>query len=924
MNRYAIQAIFARNFFSYFANPTGYVFLCVFVLLSTVAAFWSNAFFVNNLANLDQLTPFFPFIMLVFAPAITMSSWAEERRQGTDELLLTLPANDLDVVAGKYLACLATYSCSLLFSAVCNFIVLRTLGQPDVGLFFSTYVGFWFVGVAMLAVGMMASFLTTHITIGYVWGVLLNAPFVFSACAEVILPVRAAQLMTFWSFEARYAPFCKGEISFASAFYFVTIALVMLYACMILIGRRHWFCGTTGWKRSFHYALRMVFLIVAVSSLTVILNRFDVQKDCTAEQLNSLCPETIQLLKEFQPEHPVEINAYLSPQIPGEFAQVRRNLESTLRQFEAWAGGKVRVRIHSLERFSDEAQIIEKNYGITPTDVNVLVRGNQEKMSVYLGVAMTCGLNQEVIPFFSRGLPVEYEMIRSLLMVSTHQRKRLGVLHTDANLLGMFDGMPMTGMDRETIESSVSPIIAELRKSYEIVPLNPSYPMDPETVDVILAVQPSTLEPFQMENFIKILEAGVPTAIFEDPLPLCSQFTPTSEQRRLSRNPLDSMAMLTGNLPKADRAILWKTLGVEFFEQEIVAQKYHPIPRFSRSPSPFLFVDSNELNRHPFAEKNPVTNGLRRLVLLYAGHLAPAKGTRVKGDGTVQRSGSAQNSGLAEGSGLTFTPLVQASSYSGVLPYRKLFKNEELGFLPQNLKTDADFEVTSLPYVLSAEIEARSTARPDRKGLHVILTADSDLFFDGFVQMRSTGGMGSDYDFDNVNFVLNIMERLGGEDRFYAIRKHQPLHRKLESIETYRNEFQKELDSSVEGLMAQIHAKQKELETSLNGRVAKLNTRIQAGEITQGEAEDAREWLLSVGQTEMQKTITRLSTNVQKEVDRLEKDCQMKILKIQNERKLLAVLLPPILPLIVALLVFIRRKKLERLGISSRRLKKVK
>ena len=897
MNRYAIQAIFYRNFFSYFANPTGYVFLCVFVLLSTIAAFWSNAFFVNNLANLDQLTPFFPFIMLVFAPAITMNTWAEERRQGTDELLLTLPVNDLDVVAGKYLACLGIYSSSLLFSALCNFIVLSTLGTPDAGLFFSTYVGFWFVGMAMLAIGMTASFLTNNLTIGYVWGILLNAPFVFSACAEVILPERFASGMAFWSFEARYAPFCKGVISFASAFYFAAIALVMLYLCMIFISRRHWFSGNSGWKRAGHYALRTVCLTILVSSLTVIFNRFDLQKDCTAEKLNSLCPETIQLLREFDPEYPVEIHAYLSPQIPGEFAQVKRNLESTLRQFETCAGSKIRVHFHSLERFTDEAMQVEKNFGIGPTEVNVLVRGNQEKKSVYLGVAMTCGLNQEVIPFFSRGLPVEYEMVRSLLMAATHQRKRLGVLQTDANLLGMFSAMPMAGMDRETIESAVSPIIAELRKSYEIVPLNPSYPLDPKTVDVVLAVQPSTLEPYQMDNFLALLETGVPTAIFEDPLPLCSQFTPTCEQRRLSRDPMDAMAMMAGNLPKADRKKLWELLGVKFSEEEVVAQKYRPIPRFSRSPDPFLFIDRNELDPQPFAEKDPAVSGLRRMVFLYSGH--------------IQQDPAVKN--------VNVTPLIQAASHSGVIPYKKLFRNPELGFIPQNLNMKTDFEITSHPYILAAEIRS---ARADRKGLHVILTADTDLFFEGFVQMRSAGGMGTDADFDNINYVLNVMERLGGENRFYAIRKHQPFHRKLETIEQYRNQFQKEFDAQEKELMGQLETRQEELEKELNARVAKLNEQISRGELSQSEAEETREWLLSVGQSEMQKTITRLTTNIQKEVERMEKDFQTQILKIQNERKLLAVLLPPILPLFIAFLVFIYRKNQERSGISAGRLRK--
>src|ERR1044072_7737270 len=158
MNLHVIRAIFRRNFVSYFSNPTGYVFICVFVLLSSIAAFWPNEFFNSNLANLDQLNRSLPYILLVFIPAITMSIWADERRQGTDELLLTLPAADFDIVIGKYLGAASIFTVSVLCPQLANCSVLVSLANDpetslvdiDMGLFFTTYLGYWLMGLAMI------------------------------------------------------------------------------------------------------------------------------------------------------------------------------------------------------------------------------------------------------------------------------------------------------------------------------------------------------------------------------------------------------------------------------------------------------------------------------------------------------------------------------------------------------------------------------------------------------------------------------------------------------------------------------------------------------------------------------------------------------------------------------------------------------
>jgi len=240
MNPFMTYALFKRNFKGYFSTPTGYVFICVFVLLSAFATFWPNEFFNANLANFDQFNRFLPWIMLIFIPAITMSIWAEERREGTDELVLTIPASDLDVVLGKYLSAVAIFTVALLFSFT-NVFWLDRMGDPDFGILGANYLGYWLIGVTMLSIGMVASFLTRNLTVAFILGVVFNAPLVFAAASDSIFrDPSTARFVQELSIANQFQDFGRGVVTFSSCVFFLSIPVITLYLSMVMIGRRHW------------------------------------------------------------------------------------------------------------------------------------------------------------------------------------------------------------------------------------------------------------------------------------------------------------------------------------------------------------------------------------------------------------------------------------------------------------------------------------------------------------------------------------------------------------------------------------------------------------------------------------------------------------------------------------------------------------
>src|SRR6185369_15035977 len=231
---------------------------------------------------------------------ITMSIWAEEKRQGTDELLLTLPATDRDVVVGKYLAAVAIYTVSLLFSMFAIYLVFSWgLGTPDGGLFIGTYVGYWFIGIAMLSIGMVASFLTSNLTVDFILGMVFNAPLAMFGVADwIIKNPQLAQTFKRWSAVEQFHDFERGVISLSGVAYFVMIAVVMLYVSMVLIGSRHWGGREEDESMWAHYTVRALSLVLLAIGVNFILSNHSlVQMDVTSERINASSPQTVELVR---------------------------------------------------------------------------------------------------------------------------------------------------------------------------------------------------------------------------------------------------------------------------------------------------------------------------------------------------------------------------------------------------------------------------------------------------------------------------------------------------------------------------------------------------------------------------------------------------------------------------------------------------
>jgi len=471
-------------------------------------------------------------------------------------------------------------------------------------------------------------------------------------------------------------------------------------------------------------------------------------------------------------------------------------------------------------------------------------------------------------------LPVEYELMRSVRVVSRTAKKKVGILQTGARLFGGFDF-------QNRAQSQDWSIVAELKKQYDVQQVSPDADY-PEDLDVLLAVLPSTLNTQQLARLTAYVRKGEAVLAALDPLPAFNLNLSPQAQGQPADTPFGGGAPQPA--PPADLRPLLEALGVEWQKDRVAWDTYNPHPQLRSLPPEVVFIGPGSQAARPFQKNEEITSGLQEVVLLYPGHLNP------RNDGKT-----------------SFAPLMTTGRNSGTLRWDQLVQRTMFGTaiaqgLPHNPGKDA--------LVVAARLK-----RGDDAPLNAIVLADSDIMGEEFFALRRRGV--ENLNLDNVTFMLNAIDELAGERSFITLRKRRPRLRTLEALERRTEVYEEKRRREIETAQSLADKRLREAQARLDAAVAAIQARTDLDE-------QARQIMISNVQAAESRRLQVARANIEDEQRRQMEDAranmEQSVRNIQNTIKLLAVGLPPIPAFVIFLFVSGRKLARERSRISTERL----
>lgn len=235
-------AVFKREIKSYFQAPVAYVFMIVFLVLTGFLTFSVTQYYERQTADLQPFFFWLPWVFLLLVPAATMGLWAEERRAGTIELLLTMPITMFEAIMGKFLAAwlFIVLSISLTFPIV---ITTFYLGSPDMGAVIAGYFGAILLAGAYVSVGMLTSSMTRSQVISFVLALVFCLLFVLAGWDPVTGAFAKwapglAELVASFSFMTHFESIQRGVIDLRDVAYYFSVMAFMIVATHVVLNNR--------------------------------------------------------------------------------------------------------------------------------------------------------------------------------------------------------------------------------------------------------------------------------------------------------------------------------------------------------------------------------------------------------------------------------------------------------------------------------------------------------------------------------------------------------------------------------------------------------------------------------------------------------------------------------------------------------------
>jgi ABC-2 type transport system permease protein len=235
--------IIKRELAGYFGSPVAYVFIIIFLMLCGFFTFSISQFYELGQADLRAFFQWHPWIFLFLVPAVAMRLWADERRTGTIELILTLPITLTEVIVGKFLAAWLFLGLALFMTFPLVLTVIY-LGDPDLGAIFCAYFGSFLLAGAYLSVGSMTSSLTRNQVISFILSVVICLFLVLAGWPPVTdalsgwAPLWLLDVVSGFSFMPHFASMERGVLDLRDLGYYLSVIFFMLFANGVILQNR--------------------------------------------------------------------------------------------------------------------------------------------------------------------------------------------------------------------------------------------------------------------------------------------------------------------------------------------------------------------------------------------------------------------------------------------------------------------------------------------------------------------------------------------------------------------------------------------------------------------------------------------------------------------------------------------------------------